>query len=145
MNFTNIRLALNELLLTRALKALTVDNIQAILKRAVEIVKEKAAETKTPLDDLAVAAVEYVVSDRDRVAVLVNYLKALANGETQAKVPGCDTETSLAVEICSVKEEYAEAALSVSTIVALVKVILPLLIDWWQNRDTETETETETE
>ena len=134
MNFTNIRLALNELLLTWALKALTVENIQAILKRAVEIVKAKAAETKTPLDDLAVAAVEYVVSDTDRVAVLVNYLKAIASGETQATVAGCDAETSLAVEICSVKDEYCEAALSVSTIVALLKVILPILIDYFASK-----------
>lgn len=61
-------------------KKFTVENVQDLLQKVLDLAKAKAAETQTDFDDALIKAVEYLIKDTNAAANLVSIALALLQG-----------------------------------------------------------------
>ena len=145
--FDKLKYVFKNLAMNWAVGLLTAENVKSILLQLIAKLKEKTDATENPIDDAAVDALEFLVSDEKRVEILVEWLKAKLNTDRICQCPNgeeldCDV-TDLGAKIICTPDGICEGSTTLTIIVSLLQTILPILIDLWQKKQDETDTEVE--
>lgn len=68
-------------------KKFTVENVQDLLQKVLDLAKAKAAETQTDFDDALIKAVEYLIVDTHAAEKLVSLALMLVDSHMCADAP----------------------------------------------------------
>ena len=113
----------------------TYRNLQAVRDRFVTTVDEAVKSTSTPYDDLAWSITRRLLDD-DNLAELYNWIKsncAYVNSiDKTCKAPAIDFAGLQ--DVLSLSEPNKAAAIPWADVVTILRVIIPILIDWYNKQ-----------
>lgn len=88
-------------------KKFTVENVQALLDKVLELAKAKATETQTDWDDALIKGVEYIIKDTNMAGRIVSLALALIDGLPCEFDPAVE-EIPLGNELAEEFKDWAE-------------------------------------
>ena len=88
-------------------KKFTVENVQDLLQKVLDLAKAKAAETQTTFDDALIKAVEYFITDTKAAEKLVSLALQLLNGENLCADPVVE-EIPIGNELAAELKDWAK-------------------------------------
>lgn len=94
MELRNIISICKRYLYTSALKRIDTDSVRSVFAVALAAAREKVEGTETPFDDWLLDAVEAIIADDAKMAILVDWIRALSR-ITSAKAPKTNGKRSL--------------------------------------------------
>ena len=116
-------------------KLFTYRNLQAVRDRFVTTVDEAVKNTSTPYDDLAWSITRRLLDD-DNLAELYNWVKtnfAYVNAtDKTCKAPQIDFASLQ--DVLDLTAPNTAAAIPWADVVTILRVIIPILIDWYNRQ-----------
>ena len=113
----------------------TYRNLQAVRDRFVQSVDAAVVKTETPYDDLIWSITRRLLDD-DNLAELYNWIKtncAYVNSiDKTCKAPAIDFAGLQ--DVLEVTEPNKAASIQWVTVVEVLRVIIPILIDWYNKQ-----------
>lgn len=139
MNIENLKTKFKAWLVTLVAKNLDVKTLRTIFSKITALLKEKAAETHNKLDDWLVEVLEGILADDAKMDLILTYIQSKISGnicENLADGRGCDEVETLSHMLLT-KPGECESALDLgSFLITLLQTILPILIEWYKNKET---------
>ena len=136
MDFINtIKTSVTNYLYLALLKKLDVETLRNILAVGVSSLMNKAEQTETKLDDWAVEALANFIQDDSKMQIIVDWIKAKAEGILCSDTPECGNEYQTLAQTALAADNEPTSSVEVIAIVAQVlEVVLPLVIEWWKKQ-----------
>lgn len=136
MDFINtIKTSVTNYLYLALLKKLDVESVRNILAVGVSSLMAKAEQTETKLDDWAVEALADFIKDDAKMQIIVDWIKAKAEGILCSDAPECENEYQALAQTALAADNEPTSSVEVIAIVAQVlEVVLPLVIEWWKKQ-----------
>lgn len=136
MDFINtIKTSVTNYLYLALLKKLDVETLRNILAVGISSLMAKAEQTETKLDDWAVEALADFIKDDAKMQIIVDWIKAKAEGILCSGTPEGGNEYKDLAQTALAADNEPTASVEVIAIVAQVlEVVLPLVIDWWKKQ-----------
>lgn len=145
MDFINtIKNSVTNYLYLALLKKLDVETLRNILAVGVSSLMNKAEQTETKLDDWAVEALANFIQDDSKMQIIVDWIKAKAEGILCSDAPECENDYQTLAQTALAADNEPTASVEIVKVIAQVlEVVLPLVIEWWKKQKVE-ETEIRT-
>ncbi|MDO4571581.1 MAG: hypothetical protein Q4D38_14445 [Planctomycetia bacterium] len=134
--FDKIKERLVAMLAAWAVKALTVENLRAVLSQFVEGLKEKAADTENIIDDWAIEFLEMIVASDEKMAILSDFIKGKLASITMCEATEfrLDEYGELAAEL-TLKTRVCASVVSWVSIAQLLQIVVPILVDFFAKKE----------
>lgn len=134
MDFINtIKNSVTNYLYLALLKKLDVETVRNILAVGVSSLMNKAEQTETKLDDWAVEALANFIQDDSKMQIIVDWIKAKAEGILCSDTPEGGNEYKDLAQMAMAADNEPTASVEVIKVIAQVlEVVLPLIVDWWK-------------
>ena len=107
---------------------LTTENVQKLFQMILAKMKEKADATENEVDNILVSAMEYVVNDKEKIAVITNFIKS--NLDLRKVVEGQPDYYKLAEYVAFAGESKECESIPIEVIAQLMKLVVPSIIDY---------------
>ena len=130
-----IQKILREALIDFVTKAFTLDNLKLARDLIVKRLDDAASQTDTKIDDYAVALLERILNDENIVKVyqfILDNVSIAVDGTGLCKAAAVDVK-QLALAIADEGDGDNCCAVSLSGLLKVLEVLMPLLIDWYLN------------
>ena len=136
MDFINtIKTSVTNYLYLALLKKLDVETLRNILAVGISSLMNKAEQTETKLDDWAVEALANFIQDDSKMQIIVDWIKAKAEGILCSDTPEAGNEYQDLAQTALAADNEPTSSVEVIAIVAQVlEVVLPLVIEWWKKQ-----------
>lgn len=132
---STIKTSITNYLYLSLLKKLDVENLRNILAVGVSSWMNKAEQTETKLDDWAVEALTTFIQDDSKMQIIVDWIKAKAEGILCSDTPECENEYQALTQMALAADNEPTASIEVvKVIVQVLEVVLPLVIEWWKKQ-----------
>lgn len=134
MDFINtIKNSVTNYLYLALLKKLDVETVRNILAVGISSLMAKAEQTETKLDDWAVEALADFIKDDAKMQIVVDWIKAKAEGILCSDTPeGGNEYQELAQTAMAADNEPTLSIETLALVTKVLEVVLPLVIEWWK-------------
>ena len=139
--FERIKKTLENVVSQWLVRKVTVENVRGILEKVVADLKSKAAETENSVDDWAVEFLEMIVGSDEKLNLIIDKIKGLlpvSDGAVYYSSAEEDEEDWGQLAICLTSETegvYGDSTTAITCIVSLLKVILPILAEYFGDQN----------
>ena len=136
MDFINtIKNSVTNYLYLALLKKLDVETLRNILAVGISSLMNKAEQTETKLDDWAVEALADFIKDDAKMQIIVDWIKAKAEGILCSDAPEGGNEYQELAQMALAADNEPTASVEIVKVIAQVlEVVLPLVIEWWKKQ-----------
>lgn len=136
MDFINtIKTSVTNYLYLALLKKLDVETVRNVLTVGISSLMAKAEQTETKLDDWAVEALANFIQDDSKMQIIVDWIKAKAEGILCADTPeGGNEYKDLAQTALAADNEPTSSVEVIAIVAQVLEVVLPLVIEWWKKQ-----------
>lgn len=120
-------------------KHFTMQALKAVLQKIADGLEEKAKETDTFIDDWAIDALRTFVDSDEKVQIFYNYIKQFIVPDTNdgvLKSAGIQDSELSAVAIQLGAKTGVVKGISLTALVELLKIVIPILIEVFTKKET---------
>ena len=134
MELRNIVNICKRYLYTAALKRIDTDSVRSVFAVALAAAREKVEGTETPFDDWLLDAVEAIIADDAKMAILVDWIRGLV---TKNICQSAENEwETLAHEMLYTPGMPQAGSGEIVKLVALIlQTVIPLIVEWAKTRE----------
>lgn len=126
MELRNIINICKHYLYTAALKRIDTDSVRSVFAVALAAAREKVEGTETPFDDWLLDAVEAIIADDAKMAILVDWIRGLVTKNICQSAPETDYETLAHEMLYTPGMPKAGSGEIVKLVALILQTVIPL-------------------